>query len=306
VEVDYTPPLNPSVSVVDGAKSYTATVTLALAAEDAAEMWLSGDLEPGAGVETWVPFTASPQVTVTSGEGVKTISVRYRDAAHNTGGHVSTTVELDLTPPVLNLALVLDAGRSALASNSSFFATGGASPDATVSSVGYVVVDSGGTELQAVAAPSVTVVDGLVSGEVAVGSLPAGAAGLYLRATLDDGAHAPTQETSPLGAGAFTLTVDDTPPAALSVTLSSSAPSPGYTNQVANAVDLSVNNVGHADNLDLEMYFSGSGIADIDPLKDQWIPFSGGASVVLDGTSQGLKTFSVTVRDGAPAVNVIM
>lgn len=93
---DITPPSNVSVSVVGAPRVPTASVQLTLAATGATEMLISNSSDYSGG--TWEAFTTVKSWTLTSGAGLKTVYVEFRDAAHNVST-AQTNVTVDVTAP---------------------------------------------------------------------------------------------------------------------------------------------------------------------------------------------------------------
>src|SRR5690554_3881310 len=84
-------PANPGI-VINNGDGYTANtlVNLGISTSDSPttgyQMKIWGDISGGPATEgaaSWETFNASKQVTLTSGDGLKTISVRLRDDVHN-------------------------------------------------------------------------------------------------------------------------------------------------------------------------------------------------------------------------------
>ena len=95
---DRTAPTGTSVSINRG-DTYTnsASVTLALGATDASEMMISEQSSfDGASYET---YTTIRSFTLSSGDGIKTIYVKYKDAIGNESSAVSDTIVLDTAAP---------------------------------------------------------------------------------------------------------------------------------------------------------------------------------------------------------------
>ncbi|MBI1924664.1 hypothetical protein HYR99_10470, partial [Candidatus Poribacteria bacterium] len=74
-------------------------VSLNLSAVKATEMFLSGDVVADNRTFQWIPFRERMQVTLTSGDGEKTIFVLYRDEARNETLPVSASITLDTIGP---------------------------------------------------------------------------------------------------------------------------------------------------------------------------------------------------------------
>ncbi|MFH1111919.1 MAG: hypothetical protein V1712_02510 [Patescibacteria group bacterium] len=92
--VDVTPPTNTSVSINAAATvTNTIDVTLTLGAVGASDM-IIGNASDFVG-SSWVTFSTSKAWALTSGNGVKTVYAKFRDAANNISAVVSDTITLD-------------------------------------------------------------------------------------------------------------------------------------------------------------------------------------------------------------------
>ena len=92
--VDTTPPTSTSVVINNGAAATTtASVTLTLGAVGASTM-IVGNTSDFVG-SSYVTYTTSLAWTLTSGNGVKTVYAKFKDAAGNISGVVSDTITLD-------------------------------------------------------------------------------------------------------------------------------------------------------------------------------------------------------------------
>lgn len=88
---DTTPPTNTSVSINVGATSTSSlSATLTLAATDATQMLVSNDA--GFAGATWETYATSKLWTLTSGDGVKTVYAKFRDAALNMSASTSDSI----------------------------------------------------------------------------------------------------------------------------------------------------------------------------------------------------------------------
>ena len=97
--VDITPPTNTSVSINAGAaKTSSTAVTLTLGAVGASDM-IIGNTSDFVG-SSWVTYATSKAWTLTSGNGVKTVYAKFRDAASNVSAVVSDAITLDSTAVV--------------------------------------------------------------------------------------------------------------------------------------------------------------------------------------------------------------
>ena len=91
---DTTPPTSTSVVINNGAAATTtASVTLTLGAVGASTM-IVGNTSDFVG-SSYVTYTTSLAWTLTSGNGVKTVYAKFKDAAGNISGVVSDTITLD-------------------------------------------------------------------------------------------------------------------------------------------------------------------------------------------------------------------
>lgn len=100
IQLDVTPPLAISVSVEGGAELVTKReVTLTLSARDATWAFISGDLSPTDTVMRWIPYVQTVPVTLSPGDGMKEIRVKFMDDASNESDELKTKVQLDEMPP---------------------------------------------------------------------------------------------------------------------------------------------------------------------------------------------------------------
>jgi N-acetylneuraminic acid mutarotase len=113
IEVDTVQPSVNSLSVNGGSPlTNSRNVNLTLTASDPGhgtswvQMSFSND---GATWSAWVPFAASSAWETSAGDGSKSVSARVRDGAGNVSGVVSSSIELDTTPPNL-LSIVINGG----------------------------------------------------------------------------------------------------------------------------------------------------------------------------------------------------
>ncbi len=104
--LDTTAPSGGSISIINlcGTRSVTAT----LHALDAAQMKLYGDIgaESAATAEAdaaWETYAESKVIQLTSGDGAKTVKVRFRDSVGNETAEYSATTTLDTTAPVVTV-----------------------------------------------------------------------------------------------------------------------------------------------------------------------------------------------------------
>jgi hypothetical protein len=94
-------PANPKVVILNVGQFVTSRdLMLALQAEGATEMFVSGDVADDANTFQWIPYREKLLVTLTEGDGLKRITVRYKDAT-NSESQAATSVTLETTPPSL-------------------------------------------------------------------------------------------------------------------------------------------------------------------------------------------------------------
>jgi uncharacterized repeat protein (TIGR02543 family) len=100
---DTQPPAGGTVSINGGAAyASSASVTLTLSVTGAAQMMISEDSGfSGAGYEA---YAADRSFTLSSGDGVKTVYVKYKDAAGNETAVISDTITLDTCAPTVSLS----------------------------------------------------------------------------------------------------------------------------------------------------------------------------------------------------------
>ena len=110
-DIDTTPPTG-SVAINNG-NPYTtsSSVTLNISGSDnlsgIGEMMISGDITDGF-KNTWIAYAASQTVNLTSGDGNKTITVKFRDRSGNESSVYQDSIILDTTPPVADVTLTGD------------------------------------------------------------------------------------------------------------------------------------------------------------------------------------------------------
>jgi hypothetical protein len=75
-------------------------LTLTLAASNATEMWLDGDLVDDATTFAWIPYATSAAVNLLSGDGAKTVSVKYRSADSIETAPILRAITLTTTAPL--------------------------------------------------------------------------------------------------------------------------------------------------------------------------------------------------------------
>ena len=100
VTLDETPPVLGYFVINGNAASATVrSVTLGISVTDATEMQISeSSIFTGA---SWMPVTAAVNITLSPGEGSKTVFARFRDQALNQAGPVQDSILLDTIAPEL-------------------------------------------------------------------------------------------------------------------------------------------------------------------------------------------------------------
>ncbi len=162
--VDSDPPLDPSVLIQGQPVVGTQSVTLTLAAIGATQMLIEGDIVHDTSTFQWVDFTTTLPVTLTQGDGYKTVTASFRDAALNATGPVSDTIYLATGSVVSQPSLVLPTGQTALKNGDTLTVAGLGEPNATVVSARLVDIGTDATA-QLVDTGAIAVdVDGNMSG----------------------------------------------------------------------------------------------------------------------------------------------
>jgi hypothetical protein len=114
--LDTTAPGGVTISLAAGA-SHTAvraiTATIATSDGDTTgyQMKIYGDvddtvnanIQPTEGASSWISFNTSQAVTLSTGDGSKTVNVKVRDDVYNASGASSDSITLDTTVPVLTI-----------------------------------------------------------------------------------------------------------------------------------------------------------------------------------------------------------
>ena len=106
---DLTPPTG--TIVINAGATYTNSpaVTLTLAATDnsgtVTQMRFSNDNVTYSPPE---PYATTKSCTLSTGDGTKTVYVKFADASHNWSQPVSDTIILDTTPPVVQITDPID------------------------------------------------------------------------------------------------------------------------------------------------------------------------------------------------------
>jgi hypothetical protein len=117
--LDTTAPASVSASINSGAAFTTSqTVTLGITSPDSdsyqMKIWGNVDLANDASVQdteansAWISFATTKSVKLSTGDGVKTLTVRVRDDVGNESSTASDTITLDTTAPVPNITVAAD------------------------------------------------------------------------------------------------------------------------------------------------------------------------------------------------------
>lgn len=103
--LDTTAPSGASLSIAT--LTATRNITATLAATGATQMKLYGDIGTGAATSesaaSWETYATSKSITLTSGDGVKTVYVKFRDSVGNETAAISKTTTLDTTGAVVTI-----------------------------------------------------------------------------------------------------------------------------------------------------------------------------------------------------------
>lgn len=100
--LDSSPPANGEAKIDGGARRTASRfATLEVSAEDASEMFVAGDVKSDSNTFQWIPAKSWLAVVLTSGDGLKSVQVKFRDLAENETGIVIADVILQSTPPVI-------------------------------------------------------------------------------------------------------------------------------------------------------------------------------------------------------------
>lgn len=116
ITLDTTAPSNPSIQISGGLTSTTTQlVSLAVETGDATttdyqmKIWGDVDVAYNANIKNteaqsaWVPYTVTPQIKLSTGDGTKTINLRIRDDVHNTSSVASSSIKLDTKIPTVTV-----------------------------------------------------------------------------------------------------------------------------------------------------------------------------------------------------------
>jgi hypothetical protein len=115
--LDTTAPVIATTNIAGGATYITARATTIdttlTGGSDVSQMKVWGSVDTSAdaniqateGASSWVTYSASKAITVSTGDGTKTINVRVRDDAGNESSPTSDTITLDTTAPVATVSV---------------------------------------------------------------------------------------------------------------------------------------------------------------------------------------------------------
>jgi hypothetical protein len=117
--LDTTAPSSPTISIDGGATFATQQIvncTISTGDGDTTgyQMLIWGDVDTSynaniqsvEGSSSWISFSTTQQLKLSSGDGVKTIYVRIRDDVYNSSGQASDTIQLNTAIPTVNCTAV--------------------------------------------------------------------------------------------------------------------------------------------------------------------------------------------------------
>jgi len=294
VTLDTVAPTLGGLSIREGAKVGQYDVTAQLSANGASEYFLNGDVadtETDTGAWLAYPADGLVPVTLSDGEGIKSLWVQYRDEAGNVGDTISEQVEVDSIAPFCHPVATLPAGQTAAGNGTIIVVGGNAESSATLETSALIFFDEFGSEAGRRSVTGISMTQGQLSGSVTVSQVPVGSAACRLEIIVNDGLWSSDAETS----RTELIPIDVLAPVNATINFADNAQ---YTNARQVLVGITVENVGKADTSDLQMQISGSGLWQEDPLKDRWVAFAPEASLTL-AEGQGQRQVTVQVRDGA-------
>lgn len=104
--LDTTAPSGAGISIPS--LTNTRSITATLAATDATQMKLYGDIGTGSAATaeasaSWETYAESKTIQLTSGDGSKTVYVKFRDAVGNESAAVSAATTLDTTAAIVTI-----------------------------------------------------------------------------------------------------------------------------------------------------------------------------------------------------------
>ncbi|MDQ3263271.1 MAG: hypothetical protein M3Y59_06385 [Myxococcota bacterium] len=299
VTVDATAPSNASVALAGGGTVVSSrTVTLAISAVGADQLYLDGDLDDAANVRTWIPYGTSAQVTLTGGDGAKTLTVGFRDGAHNALQR-QVTLTYDSTLPSSRPALAGPwAGVTKVKNSDVVTVTGTALAGAVVHAALLRSLDGAGLPLPG-AGCSVDVTSqvslgatGVLGGSLNIGTPCAGTASIDLEVIVRNGAGT---QSLPGESRSNVLGLDNQPPGPATGAFAAVAGArTGFTRFTAMSLLLGAELDGT-----VEIFIDG----DVSAGRIRaWVPFPGdqvvpGEEPVTLTTGNGPKTVTVRFRD---------
>jgi photosystem II stability/assembly factor-like uncharacterized protein len=282
LNVDNVAPENAQLAIVEAPLAPRREIELAPSCVGATEMYLDGDVVDETGVvRTWIPLAGSVPVTLTDGDGAKTVTAYFRDAAHNFSGMapVEATTFLAtgdvISDPVLNLP---PGGQTQLKNGDALTVSGSGEPGATIVSAGLVEL-AGGTTVQDVTTDLGIDQTGMLFGNFVAAGLNDGDS-VALQVILSARGRQSFENTS----RSLPLVVDNTPPTSPSVMVDEGGTVSGL------AVNLTLGALA-AD----EMFIDGD-IEDEAGAIRTWRPVASAQTVTLTAGNGG-KSIFVTFRD---------
>lgn len=116
------PPAGASVAITPAPWALSRAASLALSAVGATELRITGAVSDVNGapadVNRWLPYASAANVTLTAGDGQKSVQVEFRNAAGLVAGPVTASTRLDLSAPVVSTIQVGGALGDGTASSS--------------------------------------------------------------------------------------------------------------------------------------------------------------------------------------------
>lgn len=118
ITLDTTAPSNPTIVIDGGATTATAQlVNLTISVGDGVttgyQMLIWGDVDETyntsiktlEGTSVWMPYSTTPQVRLSAGDGAKTINIRVRDDVHNASSIAFDSIAMDTTLPTVTVSV---------------------------------------------------------------------------------------------------------------------------------------------------------------------------------------------------------
>ena len=272
--LDTAPPQDPSAVIQEKPVTGAQGIHLDLQAAGASEVKVTGDVVDDASTMDWIALTTPLEVSLTAGDGPKTVSALFRDEAQNEAGPVSDTIELQTGAVSSTPTLTLPAGQSAVKNGDLLVVGGQGEAGAEVVSA-RLVKTTDGSDAQVLPSGTVNITAaGALSGTIDASGLVDGAT-VAVEVILS----VRGQVSVPENARSQPVSVDLTPPSDAQVIVDEGGAVASTT------VHLSISALGAT-----QMYLDGS-------LQD--------ASGVREwGLMQSSATVLVTSGDGSKAINV--